>query len=178
MKPTSTEKLIIAMMCDIMRQQKSETELDPDFIQDCISNGYEWAIAWQYHGLLGDGADETPPEVIEVCDILGMYSNLKASFEELDDAEKAEVIKETSINDAGVRFPGFDGNNETDYMVIARVLIEKLDRYIDLDSTPYNSHCPMLAKYRRQYAEYDKTIDSMAIGGPLSKENIIAILNA
>lgn len=178
MKPSNTEKLIIAMLCDVMRQQDSETELDPDFIQDSINGGYGWAITWKYHGLLSDEADETPPEVSEVCDILTMYSVLKSSFDQLIDTDKEAVIAETSISDAGIRFPGFDGNNETDHMVVARVLIDELDRYTELKGHSYNSHSKTLPKYRRQCAEYDKAMDTTSFGQPLSKESIIKILNA
>lgn len=165
------------MLCDVMRQQNGQTGLDPDFIEDCISNGHEWAIAWQYPGLLG-GNDETPPKVNEVCDILTMYSVLKSSFDQLNDDDKETVIAQASVNKAGIRFPGFDGNNETDHMSITKVMIDELGRFTDLEAPSYDLHRQMLPTYRNQLTEYDKEIGATSFGQSLSKESIIKILNA
>lgn len=49
--------------------------------------------------------------VSEVVDILDMYDMLELSYGELDASASASV----GIDEHLVRFPGFDGNNETSH---------------------------------------------------------------
>lgn len=177
MTPSNAEKLIIAMLCDIMKQQGSSTGLDPDFIQESVRLGQEWAIEWKYTHIFASSNDETPSEVINVFSILNMYSNLKSSFKRLDGAEKESVIEKTLINDADFHFPGFDIFKESNHVIIAKTLIEDISLFDDLRGTPHVSDRPMMEKYQRQYAEHKNTLDSIHAEALLDKESIIRILN-
>lgn len=178
MKPSNTEKLIISMLCDLMKQQGSSTGLNPDFIQESVRLGKEWAIVWKYPHIFARSEDVAPNEVIEVFSILNMYLNLQTSFELLDDNEKANVVLGALANDTSVQFPGFDEINESDQAIITRALTEDIGLFDDLHITSKASRTPMLNKYRRQYAEYDKVLDAMTIGGQLNAEGICNVINA
>jgi hypothetical protein len=47
------------------------------------------------------------------------------------------------------KFFGFDGNNEGEYMSIASFLVEKLRRFESFKGRSFNSHVPVVERYRR-----------------------------
>jgi uncharacterized protein YfbU (UPF0304 family) len=81
-------------------------------------------------------------EMLYVADVLDMYDWLQISYDRLPEAEKA------TIDASEVLFPGFDGNNETEYMGYARFLREKMDRFTTVGA-PHglNSHHPTRHMY-------------------------------
>ena len=44
-------------------------------------------------------------------------------------------------------FSGFDGNYESEYMGIARFLVEKMGRFESFNGRSFNSHIPMVGRY-------------------------------
>jgi uncharacterized protein YfbU (UPF0304 family) len=145
---TTAEKLQLVMLCDLAKPTK-DRELDYDFIHSAVVNDDIWALSWKYSGL--DLKVETPPEVSLVCDILDMWDRLERDFGKLSEAEKARVETETYRN--GVpRFWGFDGNNETELLHIARLLVNDLDRWSGFKGRDLNSHGPSIETQRRLLA--------------------------
>lgn len=89
----------------------------------------------------------------EVLAILEMYRGIIYSYRALK-----EDIETISLKDEDVKFPGFDGNNETEQMLYVEYLIEDLGRYSeiqDLSNNYYNSHREMLGKYRSMLKTWD-----------------------
>ena len=76
-----------------------------------------------------------------------------------------------------VKFIGFDGNNETEYMGIARFLVEKMDRFTRFKGREMNSHCPIIDAYARMFTVFEP-IRKTLIGRKLSTDEIISILKA
>lgn len=178
MNPTNTEKLIIAMLCDVMKKLGNSTGLDPIFIQESIRLGNEWAIEWKYSHIFASSDDETPSEVIEVFCILNMYSNLKSSFEALSDCERHNLTSEALISNEGPFFPGFDSINETKHASLATFLVKDMNFSDSTRLTLQTSHHPMLARYRRQYAEYERVLAEMQTEDTLDKDRLLRILTA
>jgi hypothetical protein len=171
---TTAEKLMIAMLCDLAKPP-AQRELDFGFIWDCVMAGDAWALAWQHTGLQLD--EETPPDVHHVADILKMWDVLERSFEELSPAEQKRVKGEPGVH--AVRFSGFDGNNETDLMHIARIFTRKLDRWERFKDRDLNSHGPSIDCYERMQSVYKPMWDRMVkSSGPyyLSADQIIAVM--
>jgi uncharacterized protein len=107
-----------------MAKPAQKRELDYDLIFDAVTSNDIWALDWKYRGLQLDVP--TPPEVKTVCDILDMWERIERDFADLSSEEKARVQTESYRTD--LKFMGFDGNNETELMHIAGLLINKLER--------------------------------------------------
>lgn len=89
----------------------------------------------------------------EVRAILEMYRGIIYSYRALK-----EDIGSISLKDEDVKFPGFDGNNETKQMLYVEYFIKDLGRYSeiqDLSNNYYNSHREMLGKYRSMLKTWD-----------------------
>lgn len=171
------DRLIIMMLRDIQKAMKiKNAEIDPDFVADAIFGGHYWALDWKYSGLFHDHVDSR--EVVhEVVNILDMWSFLEEGYEALSASEAARVAKEADPFGAHVKFTGFDGNNETEYMSIARVLVEKLDRFTRFKGRDMNSHCPSIDGYARMLMVFEP-IRKTLIGRKLSTDETISILKA
>jgi uncharacterized protein YfbU (UPF0304 family) len=106
-----------------------------------LENGYELHYSWLTENI-SDGLSEE--ECKEVLDILNMYRSITFSWQRLHEDE--ELPKR-------LRFPGFDGNDETALMGYVQYFVIDLERFEELTygkEHPYfNSHSPMLEKYRK-----------------------------
>ena len=172
---TTGEKLMIAMLCDLAKAPK-DRELDFDFIWDSVSNDDAWALDWRYSGLQLN--ENTPPEVRGVADLLDMWDVLERSFEALPPPEQKRVTSEPAVL-GSVKFVGFDGNNETRLMHIARVFTGKLDRWVRFKDRDLNSHAPSIDAYERMRNVYKPIWDAKikSSGGyDLSADQIIAVM--
>ena len=175
MELSSGEKLILLMLTEIYEYLKIDGEIDPRFIREAIFREQTWGIAWQYPGIIGSSENPTPPVVSKVLDILEMWEHLEYSYNQLQPADKARVEKEAEQFGSRVRFRGFDGNNETEYMAAAGFLVNDLERFSIFKERDLNSHMPSLDTYGRMLAVY-KPIRNSHEFGPLSAEQIIRIL--
>jgi uncharacterized protein len=79
---------------------------------------------------------------------------LETSYKELPPADKARIEAEAEPYGKHVEFIGFDGNNETNYMSVARFLIDDLDRFSIFRGRELNSHMPSIHTYRRMLAVF------------------------
>ena len=80
----------------------------------------------------------------------------------------------SGISDTQVKFPGFDGNNEPEFMSFVDAL-EKDNRYVDvIQAGNRNSHSAKVHVYERMIAKWQE------LGKPytLTKEQLIEILEA
>ena len=76
----------------------------------------------KYHGIW---SPETSPEIVdETGDILDMWTIIESSYHRLSPEEKAQIETEAAPFGKKVQFTGFDGNNESAYMGVARVMVD------------------------------------------------------
>ena len=168
------EKLIVMMLCQLFKHLKVESEFDPDFLQDLIIGGHYWAMDWEYSGLFHSHED-SETVVNEVVDILDLWSFLEPGFVALPAKDKDRVAAEAEPFGKHVVFTGFDGNGESEYIGIARFLINKLDRFTDFKGRDLNAHMPTLDAHRRMLKVFEP-IRSKLIGRGLNADEIIQIL--
>ncbi|AMM13332.1 hypothetical protein AX768_03615 [Burkholderia sp. PAMC 28687] len=173
MKMSNAEKLIATMLCEVMKKVKATDELDPDLIQDAIYSNHLWAIEWKYHGLFADNADETPEEVGYVVDVLDMWSFIEDASAGLSTEDVARV-KEAHPHFSGT-FPGFDGNNESELLSIARMLVGKLERFEEFDGRVNNSHMPTTPRYKRMLTVFEPIRVDLGAPRKLNADELIAI---
>jgi len=145
MEIRESEKLILVMLADIHEKLGIDT-LDPDFIRKAIHAGHNWALAWKYPGLFPDREEDDPPVVREVVDFLEMWSSIEESHQALDPAAKASILDGNLMPPI---FRGFDGNHETEYLGVARFIVNYLERFEEFAGRDLNSHHSVVPRYRK-----------------------------
>lgn len=161
MELSITERVILSNQFLILEK------LDPDQAETYAANhkalkgGYSLHYEWMIDGFEKElSADECE----EVLEIMRMYSILKLSFDQLED--KNEINKER------ITFQGFDQNNERRRMFYVRYILRDLGRYEELNNRgDFNSHLPMLRKYKRMLAAWNDINNKHR----LTKEEMILI---
>ena len=162
LKLTDTERLILANQYEILAALKNDDSYGR--IAEELRDGQEW-LYQQHFDYFSPNMQEEDAEF--VVTIVGIYSDLRDSYERLAD--------KSGIEPHQVEFPGFDGNNEGELLSFARAL-RKSNRFIDtLPEHGKNSHMPTRDIYSRMISKWEE------LGKPhfpLSKEQISALLAA
>lgn len=174
MKITDGEKLILLMLSEIYDKLGVDGEVEPDFIRSAIFSDNTWSIPWKYVGIPFEEQD-TPEVVKEVLDVLDMWSMIERSYDNLSKEEKEWVEKEAAPFGKNPKFPGFDGNNESEYMGAASFLVNDLDRFEEFKGRSFNSHCPSIDSYRRMLTAFKPILRNLNFQ-PLSPQDIVDIL--
>ncbi|MFA1563079.1 YfbU family protein [Aliivibrio fischeri] len=174
MKISDSEKLILLMLSEIYDKLDLKGEIEPDFIRSAIFSDNTWSIPWKYVGIPFE-SQETPPMVKEVLNILDMWGFIEWSYNQLSDENKAYVEKEAYPFGKDPKFPGFDGNNETEYMGIASFLVDDLERFSEFKGRYFNSHCPSIDGYQRMLPVY-KSVMKERFNSQLSPDDLVMIL--
>lgn len=135
--------------------------------RQAISEGYELHYEWIYESLL-EGLSKD--ECRRVIDILDMYRAIYFSSRKCTN----KMVKEHYW----LKFPGFDGNEESSYMSYCRYFIMDLKRYDELrygqEIPDFNSHMPTLNKYGAMFAVWEELGKSHNLGA----DKILSILEA
>jgi uncharacterized protein YfbU (UPF0304 family) len=168
------ERLILMMLRDMSKTLKVKGEIDPDFVAEAIWGGHYWGLEGQYTGLF-HGHEDSRANLSEVVEILDMWSFLEEAYAKLSAAEKDRLQKEVGPLGKTVRFRGFDGNNESERLGIARFLIEKMERFPSFKGRDLNSHMPTTATYHRMLSIF-RPIRTTLMGRTLGVSEIISIL--
>ena len=174
-KISDGEKLILMMLCDLYKHQEVDGGFDPELVSKAIGRGYYWALDWEY-GLF-EGGGRTPRVVLEVCDILDMWSSIERGYAKLSEEDKERVESEAEPFGKDIAFEGFDGNDESTHHAIARFLINDMDRFHSFKGRDLNSHYPSIDHHRRRLAVF-KPMQETLVGSELSASQIIDLLKA
>jgi uncharacterized protein len=174
-KITDGEKLILSLIGDLHKHLKVKSELDPDFIMETIYGGHYWGLSWKYPGIFHDHEDNRR-NVSEVVGVLDMWSFIEQGYAKLSTKDKARVEKEAEPFGKNPKFRGFDGNNESEHMGIARFMIDKLERFSSFEGRDLNSHMPSLGMYHRMFRVFEPMRRTL-MGRELGAGEIISILN-
>lgn len=147
---TNEQRFIIAMIADLYRKPENRQiqTKDIDMIMDAISSGHDWGIDWAFNGLFPEETD-SKSDVDFVVDVLDMWQFIETGFEALPEADKQKVRDSDEFMGVSPKFAGFDGNNESNLMAIARFLIHRLDRFTHFAKRELNSHAPKSTRYRQ-----------------------------
>jgi uncharacterized protein YfbU (UPF0304 family) len=170
------EKLILSMLCDVSRHLKIKDGADPDFVASALYGGHNWALKWELQGIF-HGHEDSERAVSEAVDILDMWSFIESAYAKLSKKDQERIRVEAEPFGKHVTFPGFDGNNETEHLGIARFLIEKMGRFTIFKGRELNSHAPLLGAYRRMVAAFDPMRPGL-VGRELNADEIIKLLKA
>ena len=158
-------------------QRDAEYEMKTvNLVQEAIYGGHFWALPWEMTGVMHDHVDD-PKKVRAVVDILDMWTFIERAYARFSSAEKAEVETGVGILGKNPKFHGFDGNNETEYMGIARFLVEQLGRFQDFKGRDLNSHSPAVARHMRMASRF-QNIRRNLIGREMSPSEMISVLKS
>ena len=177
MSLTLSEKLILSMLCDLVRDRNDRERIDPDFVQYAIAGGHYWAIGQKYADVLG-GRPDSPELVREVVDILQMWTVLEHHYDHLGESDKARVVSEAAPYGIDVKFTGFYANEESPHLSIAEFLIEHIGNYPRFKGRSLNTTQPVVDWYRRMLQVYEPMYKSLLAGRnrSLSVSNIVVLL--
>lgn len=179
----NTDKLTIWMLSEILKNQIKERADRPDaeydmktvnLVQEAIYGGHFWALLWEMTGVMHDHVDD-PKKVRAVVDILDMWSFIERAHAGYSEAKRAEVETAVGIWGKNPMFHGFDGNHETEYMGIARFLVEKLGRFQEFKGRDFNSHSPAVSRDTRMARRFEQ-IRRNLIGREMSPGEMIEVL--
>lgn len=174
MKITDSEKLILLMLSALYDKLAVDGEVEPDFIRSAIFSDNIWGIPWKYPGIPFE--EQNTPEIVkEVLDILDMWSSIERSYESLSDEGKVYLEREADPFGTPPKFPGFDGNNETNYIGTASFIVNDLDRFEEFKGRNFNSHCPSIDSYQRMLSVFEPIRANLDFQ-LLSAENLADIL--
>lgn len=176
MKLTNAEKLILLMLSDVYEKLELDG-IDTKLIRSAIYSENTWALDWEMPGVVGSQSEPTPPLVQEVANYLDMWWMLEDAAASFDPKTKARLEKEAAPFGTHIRFPGFDGNNESRALSIARILIEDMGRFSRFQGRDLNSHAPLSPAYARMYEVFARIKPSLGSKG-LSADQALAILKA
>jgi hypothetical protein len=173
-RPTNPEKLMMWMLSEIMKRQKNYEKDTVDLIQEAIYGGHFWALDWQLSGIMHNHVDRKEAVTL-VVDTLDMWSFIERAYENFSAADKQRIVTEVGPLGKNPKFDGFDGNNESEYMSIARFLVEKMGRFESFKGGNLNSHLPVVTRYRAMTAAFEPMHTKLA-GRELSVTEVIELL--
>ncbi len=141
-----TERIILANQLRILERLDEGEAKYYSHLRDALERGYELEYAELATAFSDDGLTEA--ECNEVYEILEMHRALNYG--------QRELPADAGISAADVKFRGFDGNNETRHMAYVR-FIRSEEKYEEMgDPNGFNSHMPMLGRYRRMLRVYEQ----------------------
>lgn len=172
MKLSQGEKLILMALA---AANDGKEELDLDFIRRAILSGNTWALTWELSGIPDEDTD--PKIASETADILGMWSYIEHSVNQLPAAQKTQLEKDAYPY--SLTFAGFDGNNDEHYGV-ASFLVQDMGRFEEFKTRPLNSHSQSsLPKYRKMLPAYNSALQRAGFSaGSLPADEILEIIKA
>jgi uncharacterized protein len=164
--PNKFERRLLANQYQILSLLDQNNADHYEKMQEALEKGYESYYHDEIFGWIFDGLAES--ESTLVIDAMDMYFAIQRAYDALDDKAETEEWR--------TKFPGFDGNHETAYMGYARFVVEKEGRFRFLKpyKEDFNSHTPMLDRYRRMIDNWKLTSNHYE----LTQEEIIAILDS
>ena len=171
---TEGEKLTTWLLTEVLKHQKGYTDHKTvDLLQEAIHGGHYWAVKWILPGILHNHAD-SPIALREAVGIMDMWSFIEEAFEKLS-ADELAILENELGHSFTKSFIGFCGNTESEHMGIAQFLVEKMDRFSRFKGREFNSHMPILDRYKRMAAIFE-TIRPKLIGRGLSVADLIDLL--
>lgn len=116
-------------------------------LAEIVEHGYKG----QYYQFSNWFYDELPvDECNEVSDVLQMFRSFDTANRDL---------KDHGIDPQKLVFNGFDGNDESKYLVYLQFLIDKEDKWTEHKGRDLNSHAPMMDRYRKMVEKWKTSAD-------------------
>ena len=177
MKLSNPEKLIILMLSEIY-DKLGLGDIDTKLLRSAIYSENTWALDWEMPGVVGSDQEAPPPLVRDVVNYLDMWSFLEEAHASFDAPTREHVAREAEPFGRHVRFSGFDGNNESEALSIARILVDDMGRFSRFKGRDLDSHAPLISSYARMLGVFEEIRPTLSGARHLLPEEVIAILLA
>lgn len=151
MELTNAQRLGLAMLAEIHKKLDIRDGVNSELVAKALWSHNDWAINWE-HGMLFDDSERNPPHVKHVVEVLEMYDFLERSYAAIADDGRALIAEAYPYGSP--TFPGFDGNEESEYYSAAQFLIEDLHRFQRFKDHDLNSHAPTVEASERMLDVY------------------------
>lgn len=150
---SQSERLVLYNQYEILKQlSKDEHDIKHyEAVQTSLQYGYSRNYFIFSEHICEDEFDTEKMDF--VYSVLDMYRCLNDSYNNLAIHDK-EQIDPLSVN-----FPGFDGNNECEYLTYVEFLINELDLYSESKRPDLNTHARSLRYYEKMLPRYHELID-------------------
>lgn len=172
---TAGDKLNFTLLRDIAKHLKVETDVDTEFISEVMYGGHYWAPTWEMQGLFHDHAD-SPSSVRMVADVMSMWTAVEDAIKNLSPSD-LDLVKAAHYGYLP-KFEGFDGNDETELMAIARFLVQHMRRFTDFKGRDFNAHAPTSETYRRMYRAFEPMRRRLDHRTQLDAKQIVELVEA
>ena len=160
---TDKERLFLANQHEILSHLDADNSDYHLKLAEQLRDGHKWLYSQSFDNF----SENLPDDDAElVLNILQIYEMIQDAYDGLSD--------KSLISEHQIKFPGFDGNNETEFMGFVDAL-EKFHRFTDVIQNGHrNSHSAKVHVYERMIAKWQE------FGKPytLTKEQLIEILEA
>lgn len=170
---SDTERVILLNQYKILEKLDSDNKEEYQNLQEVLENGYELEYRYKFSYILDSKMSESDCEFVQ--NILYLYDMLNNSYEQLED--------KTDIDLKDLKFKGFDGNNESQYMGYLKYLVEVDGKYTylfdkDKKKRYYNTHCQVIPRYESMLERFEDIKTSKGSNFfPFTKEEIISIID-
>lgn len=158
---TNKERLFLANQHEILSYLDTSNSDYHSNLAEQLRDGHKWLYSQSLNNLSENLSDA---DAALVLNILQIYEMIQDAYDRLSD--------KSIISEHKVKFPGFDGNHETEFMGFVDAL-EKAHRFTDVIQNGYrNSHSAKVHVYEQMIAKWKE------FGKPYSftKEQLIEIL--
>jgi len=163
-KITRVERKILASQYTILEKLEPQRAQEHAESREILEHGFEANYEDVLQNIYDDPETMSAQECGYVGDVLQMYDMMQTAFKNGQTA---------NVDSKRLKFPGFDGNNETKFMAYARHM-RKYGKwsFLDLASQDFNSHAPTKSRYTKMLAEWNASTDKYN----LSAADIVRIL--
>jgi uncharacterized protein YfbU (UPF0304 family) len=155
------EKLILLMLSEIYEHLKIKGDSNPALIREAIITGNLWGLNIGLPGVF-HGHETSETVVDQAADILEMWERLEQSFDALGPGDKKALADKPGMFGGTVRFLGFDGNGEAEYLSAMDFYVDHLDRFQHFKGRDVNSHMPTLATHHRMLRVFQPILRKMS----------------
>lgn len=168
------ERLILWNQTEIMKRMGGEFDTSLDLIRGVITGGHNWALKWEMQGIF-HGEEDSPRTVNEVVDILETWTIIEATYGTLSATDKKQLNEQLEPWQREPEFGGFDGNNESGHLSVAKFLIETMGRFGNFKGRELNSHMPTVDD-NLAIAQAFKPMRRKLMGGGLMIADLVTLL--
>lgn len=159
---TNTERLILANQYQILAHLEQDDSYKT--LSDNLRDGHAWLYNQTLDMMVRDPLSRDDAEY--VVNVLDIYDTIKSSYEHLKD--------KSGIAPHSVEFPGFDGNNEGEFLAFS-IALRKDRRFEDvIPERGKNSHMTTTSRYMRLIDKYEQMGKPHF---PLTKDQILELVS-
>ena len=163
---TDKERLFLANQHEILGHLDTDNSDYHLKLAEQLRDGHKWLYSQSFDNF----SENLPDDDAElVLNILQIYEIIQDAYDGLSD--------KSLISEHQIKFPGFDGNNESEYVSFARFYVTRINRFPWFSEREFNSHIHSVDTYKRMLRIFNDVYDPVHGDDHLNAQQIISIMN-